>query len=138
MRHDTLLSMAKRGDIDQGVVSKVRAALIELKPQMTPTQMRARIIELCRGRKYDPVAAMIDMVQHDNIDADQKIAIHRELAQYIAPKVRAVDVSGEVDLTVTVRVKKFGDDGREIPQGVRTIPGKLAKRVIDAEVVDGD
>jgi hypothetical protein len=130
--------MAKRGDIDQGVVSKVRAALIEMRPQMTPTQMRARIIELCRARKYDPVAAMIDMAQNDPLDADQKIAIHRELAQYVAPKVRAVDVSGEVDLSITVRVKKFGDDGREIPPGIRAIPGKIAKRAIDAEVIDGD
>lgn len=130
--------MTAKRDIDRGAVARVRAALIEMRPQMTPSQMRARIIELCRARKYDPVAAMIDMVQNENIEAEDRIAIHRELAQYVAPKVRAVDVSGEVDLTVTVRVKKFGDDGREIPAAVRAIPQKIAKRAIDAEVVGGD
>lgn len=49
-------------------------------------------------------------------DATTLINIHKEILQYIAPKLRSMEVKGTQDLNLTIEVKKFSeevdDDGR--------------------------
>jgi hypothetical protein len=49
---------------------------------------------------------------------DQRIKIWTEILQYQMPKLKAVEVSGQVDNTITVIVRRFGEDSvieRKIP-----------------------
>lgn len=129
---------AQPGDVDRGVVAKVRSVMLKMAPKMTPSEMRMRIIELCNGKKYDPIASLIDMVQNDALEPDTKVAIHRELAQYVAPKIKAIEVTGDVDLNINITVKKFDDSGRVMP-GVAAKPFQQhLRKAIDVEAKSGD
>jgi hypothetical protein len=54
------------------------------------------------------------------LDVETMISIHKELLQYIAPKLRSTEIKGDVDVNIHVTVTKFGEaktiDMKEIPK----------------------
>ena len=44
------------------------------------------------------------------LDLPLRFAAHKEVAQYVSPKLKAVEHSGEVDSRVVVEVVRFADD----------------------------
>lgn len=54
-------------------------------------------------------------------DVDQRIRIWVELLQYQMPKLRAIEVAGEIDNTLTVVIRKFDDSGsvRQVQQAIQ-------------------
>lgn len=83
---------------------------------LTTHDIRARIQKLFASRDYHPIAAMLEMVMAKNAEgnyiypADFRFEIHKELAPYVAPKLKAMEVSGKVDASITINVVKFSGD----------------------------
>ena len=98
---------------------ELRTKLMKIRPGATPSEVRARIVELCAQHNYDPIAELIDMVRNGYeveangkkvrvpLDAKDVIGIHKEIIQYIAPKLRSVDVQAQVEANISISVTKF-------------------------------
>ena len=59
--------------------------------------LRDRIWASCQKKKYDPWAAMIDMTRDGDVPVEIQFACHREIAAYLLPKLRAIEVKAEVN-----------------------------------------
>jgi hypothetical protein len=94
----------------------------QLRGKLTPTEVRSAIHEICENNNYDPFEDLIEMaVGRETITingkdkevplctVDQRIAIARELAQYLAPKLKSIEVGGQIDHDFVINVKKFGE-----------------------------
>lgn len=58
----------------------------------------------------DPIKELAALAMSPATPRDEKIVILKELAQYIAPKRKSVEVTSSSDMTLTVYVKKFSKD----------------------------
>lgn len=54
-------------------------------------------------------------------DIDQMISIHKEILQYVAPKLRATEVKGDIDVNIHVTVQKFGES-KTIDAIIKDVP----------------
>lgn len=64
--------------------------------------------ELMENAGYNPIEAMMEMAQDDGIqDVQFKFSIHRELAKYYSPQLRAVDVTGGMDNSLNITVVNY-------------------------------
>ncbi len=89
---------------------------------LTSMEMRSRIIHLMNERNYDPIRELIRIANNNLTDEKTRIEIHKELAQYIAPKLRSADLQVSGDLQLTVNVVKFTNAAGELAPNREAIP----------------
>lgn len=82
------------------------------------TKYTALVRECLEKMAHDPILEMVRDAQDDHTDKELRFAINKELAQYIAPKLKAVEVSLEADVSGEVRVVSFKDATAEDMDGV--------------------
>ena len=111
-----------------------------LKLGMTAKEVREHIFKLCEEMDYDPIRALISTVvegykvtvdgREVNVPIDPKeaIGIHNTLAAYIAPKIKSIEVSGEVNNTLNVNIIKFSDQEKQLADPVT--------KAIEAEIME--
>ena len=68
------------------------------------------IEEYCRKKKYDPLHAMIDIALDANTDPAIRLSCHKEVAQYIYAKRKAVELSAGPDDHIEIKVKLTQDE----------------------------
>ena len=140
--------------------SDLRQRLLAIRSGATPTEMRERIISVCREAGYDPIAELIAVAQfegndlHDELmemaekmpgkaraarlkeialmckalgpDIKEAIGIHKEILKYLAPQLRSLDVSGQVDTDLNISIRTFeGEENGKIIDG-ETVNAKTA------------
>jgi hypothetical protein len=110
---------------DKLQLQKIRQNLLAIRRGATPSEMSERMRELCNINGYDPIFELMDMVRSGvkvqakdsdgntltefvPLDAKELIAIHKEMAKYIYPTLKSVDIQGQIDANVTVQVKQYG------------------------------
>jgi hypothetical protein len=47
-------------------------------------------------KNFDPIAKLVELYEHDETDHATKVKIAMELAQYVAPKLKAMDIKADV------------------------------------------
>jgi hypothetical protein len=52
--------------------------------------------EFLATKNFDPIAKLVELYDHEETDHATKVKIATELAQYVAPKLKAVDVQGRL------------------------------------------
>lgn len=57
----------------------------------------------------DPIEGMAMIMNDTSLDHSLRLAAMKELAQYVAPKRKAVDIDATVDGSVNIQVVKFAD-----------------------------
>ena len=82
----------KRGGRPKGSVNKDKKELM------------ARIQEQCPG--YDPVIAMAIIATDGENSIDLRFQAHKEVAQYVTPKLRSVEHKGDVSGNLVIRWEK--------------------------------
>jgi hypothetical protein len=93
------------------------------KKVLTSMEMRSRIVHLMNERNYDPIRELIKIANNNMTDEKTRIEIHKELAQYIAPKLKSSDLQVSGDLQLTVNVVKFSTaDGQSLAPNREAIP----------------
>lgn len=114
----------------------------------TTMEIRSQIADIMNSRNYHPVRELVDMVQaqrpaldaagrprldeHNRpimefvYDAEFRKSIHAELAPYIAPKLKAIDMQVQGKMQISVKIVKFSDEAQR-----RIDSAKPAERVID-------
>lgn len=60
---------------------------------------------------WNPVVALLDIAHDDEVDISLRAKCINEAASYLYPKLRSVDVTGEMDLAGTVTVNLGKPDG---------------------------
>ncbi len=123
----------------------------EFQGSLSPYEIRARIQSLCKDNNYDPFLELIELakgfteievngekVRIDKCTVDQKIAIAKEIAPYLAPKLKSMEITGQTDNSLTIEVVMVGSGKSATMQ----LPGEsanaaevqkvLADRVLEA------
>jgi hypothetical protein len=61
-----------------------------------PNKDKASLLAMMQDRwpDYHPVMAMADIANDDAVDLDLRFSAHKEVAQYVAPKLKAVELTG--------------------------------------------
>ena len=74
---------------------------------------------------YHPVIEMAKVANDEEAPADARFAANKEVAQYVVPKLKAVEISGKLGMVMkTTEIKRFD--------------GSLAPVIIDAIEEDDD
>lgn len=69
-------------------------------PNRDNVAIRERIAKKYRG--YDPILAMATIANDAKMPVEIRLSAHKEIAQYLEPKRKAVEISGEVQERVTL------------------------------------
>lgn len=97
--------------------------LAPIRGTLTPAEVRAAIHKICKERNYDPFDELIQLATETQeveingktitvplASVDQKITIAKEIASYIAPKLRSVEIEAHMDSSWTIKIQKFGEN----------------------------
>src|SRR5215831_9542518 len=91
----------RRGGRQRGTPNKISGAL------------REQLAAYCQAHGVDPHRFMVDLMRDEMADLALRFAAAKELAQYLQPKLRAVDHRGDVEHTVRVIEHRYGRPGRD-------------------------
>lgn len=93
---------------------------------LSPTEFRATIMQLFQEFKVHPVRELLVMYHEENargrlLTVEQRIHVMELLMQYTLPKMKTMEITGEVNQNITVTVKRYGE-GTAIPVSTFTTP----------------
>ncbi len=77
----------------------------------TRATLVADLVAIFKKYGVEPVEELIRMATQEGLSPDQRIKVWTELAAYRHPKLKSVEVNGQVDMNFTIVVKKFGELG---------------------------
>jgi hypothetical protein len=82
-------------DLVKGEKNALKQQILSIAKQQTIAPLRKQLMDIA------------EVVGAIGLSAREVVDIHKELLQYIAPKLRSLDISGEIDTNLTVVVRKF-------------------------------
>jgi hypothetical protein len=144
-------------DLATAVDAKAEAILREVDRKLaqaqdrrvSPAARREAIIDVLTEEGIDPVRELAILAKPGAeyngapVPLDTRVRILMELTQYVAPKLKTVEVRGEVEHTHTLVIERYGDDGtiqREklpAPKGSPAVEvPMIVKTAIEGEVQD--
>jgi hypothetical protein len=82
------------------------------KRMLSPQELRAGIDLLFQKHNFHPVEELITLALDGDTPLKERVGILKELASFVIPKVRSVEVSGEVNHKHTVEIVRFGQNGK--------------------------
>lgn len=77
------------------------------KEKTTDKQLGTMVRTLCDIHNYNPVEELIKKAANPRTSVKDKMAINRLLLPYMTPQLKSVDVSGQIDNTITINVQRF-------------------------------
>lgn len=126
-------------------VNKVES--IKRNKRMTPAEIREGMDLLFQKYDFSPVEELILIARSDETLESTKVSICKFLTEFLIPKLKSVEVKGQVDHNHMVVIRRFGPDGKPEDKPLVKVPGlpapgspvkeaaRATERVIDAEVV---
>jgi len=94
------------------------------KGQPTSRQAKTRAVkEMMDKHKYSPIEAMIMVAKDKKQDMTMRVSCHKELARYVAPQLKAVDIEQSGDHSITVELVQFTPD-KEVVEKANGIKDK--------------
>ncbi len=76
----------------------------------TPNKATLDVVEKLAKLGCDPLAGMAKLALDESNTPELRGKMMAELAQYVAPKRKAIEHSGDVDHSLTIEVVKFAKD----------------------------
>lgn len=73
------------------------------------TKYTELVRECLAKQQHDPILDMIQQVQAGHCDPELRFSINKELAQYIAPKLKAVEMTLEADIDSEIKIISYKD-----------------------------
>ena len=95
---------------------------------------KATVAAICERFHFDPFEAMIHIAQDEDTKPDLRFRVAAELAQYVRPKLRTIELSGEGDRSALIQliVMQSADELPEPPAA----PGNRLGPVVDVEPIE--
>ena len=78
------------------------------RPNKHKTAFREQLRAYCAALGVDPHHFMAELVNDDAAELGLRFAAAKELAQYLEPKLKAVEHTGEIEHTVKVIEHRYG------------------------------
>jgi hypothetical protein len=79
-------------------------------PPATPPNIRETLKKLMKDHNYDPFKEMILIAKDPDTDRRTRASMATELAQYIAPKLKGIDIDAKASGSIQVIVQRFADE----------------------------
>lgn len=104
----------------------LRQAVLE-SPIATNANLRTLLDQLFKRHGVEPAEELLkmamkrDAIGNFELTTDQRIKVWAELLAYRMPKLKAQEVSGQIDHSLTVIVRKFGDGDTLIERSAKKI-----------------
>lgn len=96
---------------------------------------------IMKSKNYDPFLELIELatekqtvvvndreMEVHTCDVDQRIAIAKEIASFVAPKLKGIEIKAEVDAEFTFKVQHFGESPSSDKELAR--PAEPARRLL--------
>ncbi len=67
------------------------------RPKGSPNRPKRALLRLIQEKypNYNPVLELVDVAMDENADATMRFNANRELLQYLEPKLKAIEITGE-------------------------------------------
>jgi len=75
-----------------------------------PTNVRETIRKIMKDHNYEPFKEMILIAKDPDTDRRTRASMAVELAQYIAPKLKGLDIDAKASGSIQVIVQKFAEE----------------------------
>lgn len=97
----------------------------------------SRILDMINERypTYHPLVAIADMAHRGNLPPALELDCHKTIAEYTEPKLRALDVRGQID-TPKVVVTLFDDEYSTVEDGNILNNPDVDAKITDAILLD--
>lgn len=79
-------------------------------PNKANSSQTERIQELCTHYNIDPFEALLKLSTDSSIDVNLRISILKELAQYVYPKRKSIEIEADVEISSTPQIQIFLPD----------------------------
>lgn len=91
-------------------IQKPSPAPVPVKKDLSFGVSREKFDELLKKHNLDPAEELILLVKKGNLDTDQQIKVLSELNAYRMPKLKAVEVKQDIDVSISVVIRRFGEE----------------------------
>lgn len=82
-------------------------------PNRINSEQTDRVKHLCELHKVDPLEALLILSTDPSIEINQRISILKELAQYLYPKRKSVEIEADIALSNSPQIQIYlPDNGR--------------------------
>lgn len=78
--------------------------------RMRQKKSLSEVLDKLDAQGCDPIDELATIAMDKNVDIDTRVKVLRDLAQYVHPKRRSIEVSNKDGEALIVRIKRFGDD----------------------------
>lgn len=93
-------------------------------------EFRERIKKYCLEKGVDPFVYMVDVLKKPKVPYSVKVTAAKELAQYLQPKLRSVEVTGNPDKPLMI----MSPDERQ--RRIDELEAKRARRIEPLQLID--
>lgn len=76
--------------------------------------MTERVLNLLDELDFDPLYELVALYRDPETDKRTKVRIASELAQFVAPKLKAIDVQEATSAGITINLVQYGHEKRAI------------------------
>ena len=73
------------------------------------TIVREAVQRLCEEQDYNPFKVIIETAKDPETPLKVRLKIAIEVAQYLSPKLKSLDINSEAGKGVTIQIVKYGD-----------------------------
>lgn len=84
--------------------------------KMQKQEAKERAANIMESAGYDPIAELVSIAQDASIDRTDKISIHKELAKYVYPQLKAIDHKHVVSGGLNIQIVQFSPPKKEEPK----------------------
>lgn len=127
----------------QAIVTQLQRGVSQLQ-RKTPKDLRDALNLLFEKHDFSPAEELVEMVLETDstgqyvLSPDQRIRILSDLQSYVMPKLKSVEVSGEVEHKHSIVIVRYGDDGRTSREVLEPPKQRDAIDVVATPVVPGE
>lgn len=111
-------SLAARS-INESLASKVfdMEKRLEMRRRENPAELRAALNGLFAKYDFSPAEELVRMLKDPTYeyhvkDLNLRKQILCDLQQYVMPKLKSTEITGEIDHSHTIVIRRFGEDGK--------------------------
>jgi hypothetical protein len=90
----------------------------------TPNKNTLSLIEKCESRGIDVFDAMLELAM-ESVQPFEKFKMLQEIAQYILPKRKAIEMTGEVDLELKRKVEEY--EAMSLDEHIKLLESELKR-----------
>ena len=82
------------------------------RPAGLPNKNKQALLKILQAKYpgYHPIVEMVDIAMDDDNDVALRASMHKEVAQYVTPKLKALEVIAEIDAVVEFIKPEWLDD----------------------------